>query len=348
MTFALDATYSLGPHPSGIGVYCRELLAGVARAHPEAQPLFCYRWHAWRRAFRDPLAASAPRRLLLESTLIPPMRLDLFHGLNQRLPRVRARRRVATFHDLFVMTGDYSSPEFRARFTRQAREAAKRADCIIAVSSFTARQVEELLSVSRQRVRVVPHGVRSRPQGVQPREKIVLHVGAIQRRKNIVRLVEGFEHTPPGWRLALAGSAGFEAGDILRRIEDSPRRSDIEVLGYVPDAELGAWYSRASLLAFPSLDEGFGMPALEAMAAGTPVLASTRGALPEVCGDAALLVEATDSEAIGSGLNRLIKDEDLCAQLRARGLHRAAGFTWERAATETWQVYEDLLGSGVS
>src|SRR5581483_1534850 len=139
-TIALDATYSVGRNLSGVGVYSREIAAALTRAHPESRWLYCYRPHRFLRSFSTPLPSNAKRRLLRGGS----PRADLFHGFNQRLDR-RYRRAVATFHDLFVMTGEYSTAEFRERFTEQARLAAERADIIIAVSEFTARQVEELL-----------------------------------------------------------------------------------------------------------------------------------------------------------------------------------------------------------
>ena len=142
----------------------------------------------------------------------------------------------------------------------------------------------------------------------------------------------------------LAGSPGFGADDILGRIESSPRRQKIQVLGYVTAEELGKWYARARVFAFPSLDEGFGMPVLEAMAAGVPVVASNRSALPEVCGDAALLVDPEDSDALYGALARLCSDEHLTQSLIERGRRRAAEFSWKKAVEKTWNVYLGLLG----
>jgi glycosyltransferase involved in cell wall biosynthesis len=251
---------------------------------------------------------------------------------------------VCTFHDLFVLTGEYSTPEFRARFAAQARDAARRADRIIAVSAFTARQVAELLGVDRERIRVVHHGIRPLPPppGVV-RENVVLHVGAIQARKNIARLVEAFENAGAGWRLVLAGSAGYGAESIHARIAASPARDRIQVTGYVSPTELAAWYARASVFAFPSLDEGFGIPVLEAMAAGVPVLTSNRSALPEVAGGAALLVDPENAPEMAAALDRLLVDPDLRLELAARGRRRASDFSWERAAAATWAVYDELL-----
>jgi glycosyltransferase involved in cell wall biosynthesis len=343
LKITLDATYSLDGEPSGVGVYSRELLAGLAAAHPEAEFCFCYRAHRFLRSLPARLPDNVRRFLLSESRA--PRSGDLFHGLNQRLPRVRLRRAVATFHDLFVLTGEYSTPEFRRRFADQAREAAARCDRIIAVSRFTAQQVIDLLGVDAGKVRVVHHGVRrsAGPLHVQ-RQKVILHVGAIQRRKNITRLVDAFERVDREWQLVLAGSAGYGAAEILARIANSPSRERIRVLGYVPLRELAAWYTRSMIFAFPSLDEGFGMPVLEAMAAGTPVIASNRSAVPEVAGDAAWLVNPEDLEELTDALVTLTRDHERRADLSRRGFQRASQFSWLDAVEQTWQVYRAVSG----
>jgi glycosyltransferase involved in cell wall biosynthesis len=342
---ALDATYSVGDTLSGVGLYSHEILMGLAAAHPDVRFDFCYRPHRCLRARRAALPPNVRRRLLAEP--FGPRAADLFHGLNQRLPRIPMRHSIATFHDLFVMTGVYSTPEFRARFTAQARDAAGRADAVIAVSQFTASQVVSLLGVDPAKIHVVHHGIRhfgehgSVPPG---REKVILNVGAIQKRKNIVRLVEAFETLPPPWQLVLAGSRGYGAEEILARIENSPAHDRIRVAGYVSAPDLAGWYARASVFAFPSLDEGFGMPVLEAMAAGVPVIASNRSALPEVVGDAAVLVDPDGGEALGMALRELTINVDWCRELARRGTARARMFTWEKAVRETWDVYRTLLG----
>jgi glycosyltransferase involved in cell wall biosynthesis len=281
---------------------------------------------------------------------VTPWRCGLFHALNQRVD-ARFAPTVTTFHDLFVMTGDYSTREFRARFTQQARDAAARSDLIIAVSEFTGTQVESLLGVDRGRIRVVHHGVRlsrTAPPADAARENVILHVGAIQKRKNLARLVEAFETLQHRWKLVLAGPAdGYGAAEIIARIESSPKRADIQVMGYVPDTDLENLYRRARVFAFPSLDEGFGMPVLDAMARGVAVLTSSRSALPEVAGDAAMLVEAEDGEALAQALQTLTDDTDVREEYRRRGLERAKCFTWSRAIESTWSVYRELAGSSL-
>ena len=334
---ALDATYSLDPSPSGVAVYSREILYGLARAHPETEFAFCYRPHRFRASFGIPLPTNVRRRLLAPG-------MGLFHGLNQRLPRWWAGPRIATFHDLFVLTGEYSTPDFRARFAAQAREAAERARLIIAVSEFTRRQVISLLGVAPDRVRVVHHGVRPLPPAAGiAREKVILSAGAIQTRKNIARLVAAFEAVDPSWRLVLIRSDGYGAAAIHARIASSPARDRIGVLGYVPPEELAAWYARSQVFAFPSLDEGFGMPVLEAMAAGVAVLTSNRSAMPEVAGDAAILIDPENVESLIEWLRRITHDNDLRANLIRRGFDRARQFSWEKAVNETWNIYRSVL-----
>jgi glycosyltransferase involved in cell wall biosynthesis len=318
-------------------VYSREILFGVAAAHLNESFRFCYRPHRFFKSFGDTLPTNAFRRVLRGA---PPG--DIFHALNQRVD-AKARRTVSTFHDLFVITGDYSSPEFRARFARQAREAAERSDLIIAVSSFTASQVGDLLKVESSRIRVIHHGVHDSGRAVTAgsgKQNLVLFVGAIQRRKNISCLVKAFERLPGSWRLALAGAPdGFGAAEELQAVDASPARARIDVLGYVTSAQLESLYSRASIFAFPSLDEGFGMPILEAMAHGVPVLTSNGSAMPEVAGDAALLVDPMN---IGDALLHLATDASLRETLTRKGLKRVQQFTWASAVEKTWAVYEEL------
>jgi len=198
--------------------------------------------------------------------------------------------------------------------------------------------------VDEARVRVVHHGVRAAAVTGIAREKVILHVGAIQRRKNIARLVDAFESVDGEWRLVLAGASGYGAAEILARIGAARSRDRISVLGYVPPSELAAWYARAMIFAFPSLDEGFGMPVLEAMAAGTPVIASNRAALPEVAGDAAWLVNPEAAGELSEAIVQLARDPARRAELSRRGLQRAAQFTWAQAVEKTWQVYGELAG----
>jgi len=342
LRIALDATYAVGGELSGIGVFSRALIEALAEAFPDDILLLAFRPHRFLRSFTWRTPPNSRRRLLFENVRVGGA--EVFHGLNQRLPSARYRCTVSTFHDLFVLTGEYSTPEFRARFARQARDAAGRSDRIIAVSRFTARQVRDLLGVEESRIRVVPHGVRLPERVPRRRRPMVLHVGAIQARKNLVRLVRAFQVLPPEWRLVLAGGRGYGAERVFETIASSPARDRIDTPGYVSRARLEQLYATAGLLAFPSLDEGFGIPVLEAMAWGLPVLTSNRSALPEVGGEAVWYVDPLDEDELADGLSRLAGDPGLRERLSRRGRERAAQFRWEDSARAVAAVYREAAG----
>ncbi len=344
MRIALDATYTVGHNLTGIGVYSNRLMTGLSLAHPDDRFLFCYRPKQFLKS-KKPVQRNAGRRILQPP--LPVFDANLFHALNQRVDRRPTRRVVSTFHDLFVMTAEYSSKEFRARFTEQARRAVANSDLIIAVSSFTAGQVSSLLNVDRSLIRVVPHGVEL-PGTLTPwneRENMILLVGALQTRKNVVRHIEAFEELPSSWRLVLAGAAdGYGAPAILHRIAQSPARQRVELTGHVPHRELRKLYQRARIFAFATLDEGFGIPVLEAMAHGIPVVTSDRSALPEIAANAAILVDPYKSEQIEAALRSLIESPSLCADMAVRGRARAELYPWSRTVDETYAVYRELIG----
>lgn len=339
MKLGFDATYTLDPEPTGVAVYSREMLSGIARINPSEDISAYYRLHRFRRSLNESLPKNVHRRVLVDS--FAP-RTDIFHGLNQRLPRKKKGRFIATFHDLFVMSGEYSTQEFRERFTLLAKEAAERADLIIAVSQFTANQVRDLLGVEETRIRVVHHGIHPISSASSP-ERIILHTGAIQKRKNLHRLVQAFEATQPGWKLILAGGAGYGSEEILEYIHESPRQEDIEVTGYVSEEQLNQLYQRAGIFAFPSLDEGFGIPILEAMRQGVPVITSNRSATAEVAGDAALLVDPLNMQEITEALQQLMDSGERRHHFRMLGMERFKNFSWEKAVRQTNEIYRELL-----
>ena len=342
MRIALDATYSIDPHPSGIAIYSQELLRGLAALYPEDEFLHCYRPKQWRQRELSRFPNVRTRLLQWPFSLASPA---LFHALNQRVDRRPAPAVISTFHDLFVMSAEYSTREFRTRFTEQAKRAAQNSDLIIAVSQHTADQVHELLNFPRSRIRVVPHGIHqlSLDLPVQ-RENVILFVGTLQLRKNVIRLLEAFERAClPDWKLILAGApGGYGGSEIAERIKNSRCRDKIEVTGYVAREALEELYGRASIFAFPSLDEGFGIPVLEAMAHGVPVLTSNRPALAEIAGDAAILVNPFETDAIAGQLKNLMLSPELREQLRDKGNGQARQFSWARTIRETYGVYQEL------
>ena len=244
------------------------------------------------------------------------------------------------------MTAEYSTREFRTRFAKQAKDAAENSDLIIAVSQYTAGQVRDLLNVPASRIRVVPHGVHQLSLNLPvQRENVVLFVGTLQLRKNVIRLLEAFERAcHSDWKLVLAGApGGYGGAEIAERIKNSRYRDRIEVTGYVTRKELEKLYCRASLFAFPSLDEGFGIPVLEAMAHGLPVLTSNRTALAEIAADAAVLVDPLETDAIAEQIKQLMQNSELRERLREKGVSQARQFTWTRTVHKTYAIYRELI-----
>jgi glycosyltransferase involved in cell wall biosynthesis len=342
LRIGIDATYSVGDALSGVGVYSREILCGAAASGLADEWEWFYRSQRYWRARGMQVPKNVTRRFLADGW--GNRSAKLFHGLNQRLPRRRFRAQIATFHDLFVMSGDYSTREFRERFSAQAKDAAAGADIVIAVSAFTGQQVQDFLGFRASRIRVIHHGIVPRVIPDVARENIVLCVGAIQRRKNQAALVRAFRAMPAEWKLVLAGSSGYEAGETMAEIERSPCASRIQVTGYVSEADLAVWYGRSGIFAFPSFDEGFGMPVLEAMAAGLPVITSNRSAMPEVAGNAAMLVDPHSEEELAAALAYLAVDRERRERLGVAGRIHAAQFTWSRAVAATLGVYREVSG----
>jgi len=187
--------------------------------------------------------------------------------------------------------------------------------------------------------------VRQRYHLQQP---FVLYVGTIEPRKNLTRLVQAFAQAHrrnPEFELILVGQLGWQYESLLKAIEEAQLGSAVRRLGYVPNEDLPALYNLARLLAFPSLYEGFGLPIIEAMACGTPVLTSQGTALAEVAGEAALLIDPLEVAAMVEGLMCLLNTAPLRDELRERGLQRAAEFSWTRTAAETVKVYEAVTGA---
>ena len=228
---------------------------------------------------------------------------------------------------------------------------------IITVSSYTKQRVRELIGVPEEKITVVYNGVDERftPASLErvanmreelglPSGPYVLSLSALQPRKNLERLISAWTHIcdqlGEGVSLVLAGGAGRPTIFHNFSLEDVP--SDIFFPGYVNDDLLPALYTGADAFLYPSLYEGFGLPILEAMACGTPVVTSNITSLPEVAGDAALLVNPYEVCSIANGIQRIVDDSELRDKLRKKGLERARRFTWERTAEETWQVLKSV------
>ncbi|MGD0127314.1 MAG: glycosyltransferase family 1 protein [Terriglobia bacterium] len=367
-TIALDATYSVDPEPSGIAVYSRKLIEALAGLETPHRFLLCYRLSRFSR--RQDFLRPAPRAGSPESqfsvryyqeplTFWLPWQADLFHSLAQRPPAFRFKREMVTVFDIFPITGlDYSTADFRRKFSVLLREAVDRAACVITASHYTAGQLLAHTSVSQNQLRVIPLGVdlpastlspderqRARAGLVGEGKQLILSVGVIQTRKNTLNALRALETLPEPYRLILAGGDGHGSEIVHDYIRRQGLGSRVQVRGYVTPQELRILYQAASVMLFPSLEEGFGLPVLEAMANGLPVVASQTASLPEVGGDAALYVDPHDPRDIAEKVRRAVEDSELREKMIQQGLARAREFSWQRVAEATLQVYNEVLAT---
>ncbi|MBI3896525.1 MAG: glycosyltransferase family 4 protein [Acidobacteria bacterium] len=359
---ALDATYAAYPERTGTGVYSEKLISALtAILSPEERTQFqiilsfrpgpYWRW-ARKQEWPDVFTLSP----LLDSWLQIP-RARLFHGLNQRLPEKRYPLQVVTLHERFPpVAQNYSTPEFQRHMTARIESAIRRADRIIAVSQAVRQQLVQYDPALDSKIRVIHHGVdparpvapaeqdafRERVLGFGKGEKFFLNVGAIQVRKNIANIVLALKELPD-FRLVLVGGDGYGAEQIHALIRQEGMEERVRRLGHQQPETLRLLYSAATALVFPSLEEAFGLPILEAMSYGLPVITSRNSALPEVAGDAALYVDPQNASEIGEAMRRVTEDEALASDLSRRGKQRAALFSWEKCARQTWDVYREVL-----
>jgi glycosyltransferase involved in cell wall biosynthesis len=273
--------------------------------------------------------------------------VDVVHAAHPLLIPTTNAAQVVTVHDLFFLTNrDATHAEIRRDYATLAPTHAQRADAVIVNSKYTASLVQETFGVAKQSIHVCTPGAPTwsslgRTPNVPP-NGYILFIGTLEKRKNIgtlldayCRLLERCRQVPP---LVLAGRASCDAKPWLERLRLPPLAGHVHHAGYVTDKE--DLFRGARLLVIPSLDEGFGLPALEAMAAGVPVVAADRGALPEVLGDAGVLVDPTDAELLAAAIQRMISDECLAARFAERGLARARRFSWQCSAGAMRQAYE--------
>jgi glycosyltransferase involved in cell wall biosynthesis len=373
----IDARPAVDREKTGIGYYAWHLI----RRLPEVDPATDYvAWYVhfktatsrWRHFDDVRLPNFRERGLIYPSRLLQRTarygfpraewfgRFDVLFGTNFVPPPSRAERVVVTVHDLafrlFPETAPQAVPWWREAVARTMRRARR----VIVPSESTRSDLMDIYGVDADRVVIVPLAVdhdRFRPpppdriRAVRGRLGIdgpyVLALGR-SRRKNLPRLLEAFGELPDDLRPALvvAGAPPWSPDDSDGGLEalaalPAEARSKVRFIGYVPESQMVALLSGATALAFPSLYEGFGFPALEAMACGTPVLTSNVSSLPELVGDAAVLVDPNDAQAIADGLRSLLCDDDLHERLRTAGPARAAGFDWTSTARATAAVLHE-------
>jgi len=266
---------------------------------------------------------------------------------------------VLTLHDLSLFRHPESHPRTRLLSTRRLLpRLARRAAAVVAPSDFTRGEILDLLQLPAERVHTVPLAAAGHFQPVRDPAalgavrdryrlppRFALFVGTLEPRKNLHRLVRAFHAVRARGlphELILAGPSGWLMDGFARDVERLGLATVVRHIGYVPTADLAALYSLAELFVYPSLYEGFGLPALEAMACRTPVLTSDGSGLAEVCGDAAWRVDPLDQAALAEALYRLLDDRELREALARRGLARAGDFSWDRAARQTMTIYRQV------
>lgn len=270
---------------------------------------------------------------------------DIVHSMHPLLMPARRAAQVVTIHDLnFLRHPERTRAEVRRDYPALARAHAHRADRVIVVSQFTASDVTRLLDLPPDRMSVCsPGGPAWAPRERTPDEGYVLFFGTLEPRKNVGGLLDAYEMLAARRRdlpqLVLAGKATEQSTPWLERIRTAPLSGLVRHLGYIDPDKRRDLYAGARMLVQPSFEEGFGLPVLEAMTVGVPVVASSAGALPEVGGDAVRLVDANAPETIAAEIERLLDDTALAASCVERGFARAAHYNWDRTAADTLDAY---------
>jgi glycosyltransferase involved in cell wall biosynthesis len=371
MRIGLDLRPSLSK-PTGVGAYVLALAQRLPLAAPEAEFSYFsaslrdrYRPLPWPRNVRM-VDRRIPVQLLNLSwnrlgwpplDLLVRADLDLVHSPHPLIVPGKRARHVVTIHDLFFLKHpEMTRAEIRRDYVPLVRDHVRRADGVICVSEYTAAEARLLLEVPAEKIAVIPNGIDPIFKATMPEEEVeavlrrrrlprggILYVGTEEKRKNLVTLAMAYmglsrrrANVPP---LVLVGPGSYwgQGGSIV-----GPQ---IRATGYLETREIRALMAASSVLVLPSLEEGFGLPVAEAMAAGLPVVCSRGSALEEVAGGAATLVSPTDAGSVASGIERVLDDRDYAEAQRQKGLEQSRRFDWDAAARLTVAFYRRVLGT---
>lgn len=296
----------------------------------------------------------AQRRMLL------PYTGWLVHGTNFAVPHIDGAT-VATFHDMTIFTHPQFHPSVRVkRMTQNIEHAADRCTMLITVSQYSRQEMIRLLGISEDRVRVTPLAPRPgfRLRSAEETAGIlgalhlrhgryILFCGTVEPRKNIKVLLQAFlrlpTHVRRRWPLVIAGGAGWNSSEVHRDIARAERNGEVLYTGYVNEASLNHLFSGAAVFVLPSITEGFGLPIIEAMASGVPVLCSTGGSLPEVAGDLSSCFDPHDIDTLKEKLQRVLEDGEFHLEMVSDGLEISARYSWQLCAEQTLSCYEQAL-----
>lgn len=357
-----------GYRRAGIHQYIYQVLRHLPDT-PDAPDYFVFTQYAddaLRQQRRMQLYASRWRaenrlaRILWEQVSWPLLaarhKLDLLHSMAFVTPVLTRTPAVVTVYDLsFLHYPDRFPPLQRLYLSSQTRRSCQQARRVITISESSRQDVHQFFHTPLTHIDAVVPGVdasyRPRPpaevaafrQQHNLPDRFILHVGTLQPRKNIPTLIAALARLPDEIPLILVGGKGWLYDDIFARITQLGLQKRVHFTGYVADADLPLWYNAAALLVFPSLYEGFGLPVVEAMACGTPVVAANTSSLPEAAGDAGLLFDPHDAAQLAERITAVLTNPDLAAAMREKGLQQASRFSWARAGQETAVVYQRAL-----
>lgn len=340
---------------AGIAQYTRRLAQALAQLPNVSVVLLLDRRDtdtSWVPAGARVMRSVTPAHHRYESKMLPMeialrrRTFDVYHAPDFIAPR-GSYPKVITIHDLYFMQDTSVMSREGASYYGGTHRSARRADHIIAVSAFTRDDILRLMpDVAPSKVSVVHEAADAIPQDMTPRDAgdYALFVGTFEPRKNLPTLLRALAQTPTDIKMLIVGARGWDSGAAEQLADELQLRERVRfIAGHLQADELNDIYRNARMLLLPSLYEGFGLPALEAMQRGVPVICSNAGSLPEIVGDAALLHDPLDAAMLARHIERVWRDTDLRADLTTRGIARAAQFSWQRAAVETLAVYQKAI-----
>jgi glycosyltransferase involved in cell wall biosynthesis len=360
-------------HDFGIGTYIRNLLRQLARIDRDTEYVLLCREPDMGiaaqlgpnfRSVREPSPNYSLREQIHVPWILRRERPDVYHAPHYVLPPAIRCRSVVTIHDcIHLMFPQYLPNRAAYAYARASMwAAARRSDRILTVSEASKRDILHLFNVKPEKIVVVYNAIDEHFSAIPSDEHVarireryqldhqfVLYVGNIKPHKNLVRLIEAFSQlrrTHDDLKLLIIGDEISKLPALRRAVHRHKLHKHVRFLGYLKGDTLTILYRLASVFVFPSLYEGFGLPPLEAMASGTPVVTSNVSSLPEVTGDAAVLVDPYDVESIEDGIRRVLDDPRLAEELRMKGLRRAREFSWESSVEKTLRVYREVAADG--
>ncbi len=368
MRIAIDARKL---HDFGIGTYVRNLLHQLGRIDPDTEyVVLCQpedreiiaKFGGNVRPIVEPARPYSVAEQFRVPLALRREKVDLFHATHYVLPPLTRRRAIVTIHDCIHLMFPQYLPNRLAHGYAKAFfwSATQQAERILTVSEASKRDILRLCDVPPERVAVIYNAIDERFRVTPNEEQValvreryqldddfVLYVGNIKPHKNVERLIDAFAQVRQAGldhlKLLVIGDAITRYATLRRAVHRGKLHKHVRFLGFVPTETLAILYRLASVFVFPSLYEGFGLPPLEAMACGTPVVTSNISSLPEIAGDAAILIDPHDSTSIANGIAQAITDTALREKLRARGLERAQMYSWERSVTRVREIYDEVL-----